>query len=148
MPFHFPLESVLHFRQSVEHQHELRLRAANQQVTRVRHLIEQIEHRLAEAANSRATQLRAGMTAAALQFSLACESALGAQIPELQRELARLQAFRDQQQHIYQQARREREILENLRDRQLREYEREAARREQRKIDDLFLMRQSFLRRR
>jgi flagellar export protein FliJ len=147
MSFHFPLEAVLHFRKSVEHQQELRLRAANQYVTRVRHLIEQVEHRLKEAGNLRSRQLSSGTTAAELQFSLISESALSAQLPDLQRELVRLRTLRDQQQRIYQQARREREILESLRDRQLREYERNAARREQRQIDDLFLMRQAYLRR-
>jgi flagellar export protein FliJ len=147
MPFRFPLEAVLHFRKSVEHQQELRLRAANQHVTRVRHLIEQIERRLQEAGNSRAGQLSSGTTAAELQFSLACESALSAQIPDLRRELARLRTLRDQQQRVYQQARREREILENLRNGQFDEYKREAARREQRQLDDLFLMRRAYLRR-
>ena len=48
MPFHFPLQAVLHYRQSVEHQQELRLRAANQQVVRVQHLIEQTDLRRKE----------------------------------------------------------------------------------------------------
>jgi len=65
----------------------------------------------------------------------------------MQRELVRLQALRDEQQKIFQQARRERETFESLRDRQLREYQREAKRGEQRQQDDLFLMRQAYLRR-
>lgn len=146
MPFQFRLEALHHFRKSVEHQQELRLRAANQQVARIRHLIEQIELRINETGKQRFSQLGAGTTAAELQFSLLCESALRQQIQELRRELVRFQALRDQQQRIYQQARREREVLESLRDRQLREYEREASRREQRELDDLFLLRQAYLR--
>jgi flagellar protein FliJ len=147
MPFRFPLEAVLHFRRSVEHQQELRLRAANQHVMRVRHLLEQIERRLQESANMRSAQLRSGTSAAELQFSLVCEDAMGAQVPELQRELARLRKLRDQQQRVYRQVRREREILESLRQRQLEEYERATARREQRQLDDLFLMRRAYLQR-
>ena len=43
MAFHFPLQAVYQFRKSLEHQQELRLRAANQQVAKVHHLLEQTE---------------------------------------------------------------------------------------------------------
>ena len=59
----------------------------------------------------------------------------------------RWQGLRDQQQKIFQLARRERETFESLRDHQLHEYERDARRREQRQLDDLFLLRQSYLKR-
>ena len=147
MAFRFSLDAVLHFRQSLEHQQELRLRAANQQVARVRHRIEQIEQRIREAEMRRSQQIGSGTTAAELHFSLLSESALREQIPVLQRELARLRTLRDQQQRIYQQARREREILESLRDRNLHEYERDVARHEQRELDELFLLRRSYLQR-
>jgi flagellar export protein FliJ len=146
MPFRFPLEAILHFRNSVEHQQELRLRAANQQVARIRHLSEQLERRVHDNEKQRSGQLGAGVTAAELQFSLLCESVLQQQIQELRRELVRVQALRDQQQRIYRQARREREILENLRERQLRAYQLESARRAQKEVDDLFLLRQAYRR--
>jgi flagellar export protein FliJ len=146
MAFRFPLAALLHFRQSVEHQQELRLRAANQHVARIRHLIEQIEQHIRETESHRSQQLGAGTNAVELHFSLFRESSLREQIPQLQQELARFRTLRDQQQRIYQQARREREILENLRDRQQQEYERDATRREQRELDDLFLLRQAYLR--
>lgn len=47
-------------------------------------------------------------------------------------ELQRFQNLRDEQQKRFQQARRERETVESLRDTQLREYTRDATRREQR----------------
>lgn len=146
MPFRFPFEALHHFRKSVEHQHELRLRAANQQVARIRHGIEQLERRLHDNEKQRSGQLYTGTTAAELQFSLLCESALQEQIQGVRRELIRTQALRDQQQRIYQQARREREIIESLRERQLHAYEQERARREQRELDDLFLLRQAYVR--
>lgn len=65
----------------------------------------------------------------------------------LQCELLRLQNLRDQQQRAYRHARQQREIIESLRDRLLDEYERERSRREQRELDDLFLLRESYLRR-
>jgi len=147
MAFHFPLQALLHFRQSVEHQHELRLRTANQLVARARHLIEQIDARLHQLHTLQSQDLGAGTSGAELRFALSCEETLLQQRQVMQRELLRLQVLRDEQQKIFQQARRERETFESLRDHQLREYQRDAKRREQRQLDDLFLQRRAYLRR-
>ena len=147
MAFHFPLQAVFHFRQSVEHQQELRLRAANQQVARIRHLVDQIEERIRLVHIRQSQELGIGTTSAELRFTLGLEALLHQQRQEAERELVRWQNLRDQQQRIFQQARRERETFESLRNHQLRDYERNAARREQRQLDDLFLLRQAYLRR-
>jgi len=147
MAFHFPLESVFHFRQSVEHQQELRLRAANQQVARARHLIEHLDQQIATERSRQAQHLAAGMTSAELRFSLFSEAALQDLRRTAQQELLRLQALCDQQQRIFRQARRERETFESLRNRIRREYERDQNRREQRQLDEMFLLRQANLRR-
>lgn len=147
MAFHFPLEAVFHLRQSVEHQQDLRLRAANQQVAKVRHLLEQLDDCIRQVQNRESQELGAGTTSAELRFALNCEASLRHQRLDVERELARWQSLKDQQQKIFQQARREREMFESLRDHQLREYERDAVRREQRQLDDLFLLRQAYLKR-
>jgi len=147
MPFHFKLKTLLHFRQSLEHQQELRLRAANQQVARVRHLIEQMDARRKELHNVHSKTLSSGMTAVELQFELLCDSELLRHRRELEQQLARLEQLRDQQREIFHRARQARETLETVRDQQLRLYQKEAARREQRNLDDLFLMRREYLRR-
>jgi flagellar export protein FliJ len=147
MPFHFPLNTVLHFRQSIEHQQELRLRAANQQVARVRHVIEQVDARRRELDSAQTKELGSGMTAAELQFGLLCEGELLRHRRELGQQLARLEQLREQQREIFRRARRARETLEAVRDQQLRLYQKEAARREQRSLDELFLLRREFLRR-
>jgi len=146
MPFHFSLEAVLHLRRSIEHQQELRLQAANQQVARVRHALEAAANRINETQARAAEELRTGTTAAAIQFALQCEATLQRHRQELRRELARAEGLRNQQQRIFEQARRERETFESLRQQQLREYQRDAARRQQRQVDDLFLLRQTYLR--
>jgi flagellar export protein FliJ len=145
MAFHFPLEAVLHFRKSLEHQQELRLRAANQQVARARHLIEQLDHAISRLRNREAQALGAGTSAAELRFGLEREAELRQHRHNLESELARLETQRDQQQKLFRQARRERETFESLRDHQLREYERNSARRQQRELDALFLLRQAYL---
>src|SRR6266852_2418385 len=140
MPFRFALQTVFHFRQSLEHQQELRLRAASQQVMRVRHLIDQLDRRVEEVRNTQLQQLKAGTTSAELRFVMLGQAALARQRSELERELARLQHLRDEQQRLFEHQRRQRETLEGLRDGQLRVYQHEAARREQSTLDDLYLL--------
>jgi flagellar export protein FliJ len=144
MAFHFPLQAVFHFRQSVERQQELRLRAANQQVARVRHLLDRINEQIRQAQSFQSSELGNGTTAAELRFILLEKASLGQLREEAERELMRWQNLRDQQQRIFQLARRERETFESLHDHQLRAYQRDAARREQRELDDLFLLRQAY----
>jgi len=141
MPFRFPLEAILHLRQSLERQQELRLRAANQQVARVRHMIDLLDGQVREMRSRSGQQLLKGSAAAELHFALLCEQTLGRQRPLLQRELLRLEQLRDEQQKTYAKARRERETFESLRERQRLEYQRETTRREQRELDDAFLLR-------
>ena len=145
MPFRFPLEALLHLRQSLEHQQELRLRAANQQVARVRHALEQLDSRIGQTRTLASQYLARGTTGAELSFRQITEGLLHAQRQEVERELLRCQHVRDQQERVFRQARRERETFESLRDEQLSDYRREQARREQRRLDDLFLMRKTYL---
>jgi flagellar export protein FliJ len=147
MSFHFSLQAVLHFRQSIEHHQELRLRAANQMVARVGHLIEQMDAQRQELHSTQTTKLSSGMTAVELQFELLCEGELLRRRRELEQQLARLQQLREQQREIFQQARRARETLEAVRDGQLRVHEKHARRGEQRSLDDLFLLQREYLRR-
>jgi flagellar FliJ protein len=147
MAFHFPLQALLHFRKSLEHQQELRLRAANQQVARVRHLIEQMEGRRQQLVAMQARELSSGVTSAELRFGILCETELIQHRMVLEQKLARLEQWREQQREMFQQARRARETLESIRDQQFALYRKEAARREQRALDDLFLFRREYLRR-
>lgn len=141
MPFHFSLQAVLHLYQSLEHQQELRLRAANQQVARVRHMMEQLDAAKQQNRVRQSQELQAGTTSAELEFARTMESALMKRRGELEVELLRVQQLRDEQQRNFHIARRRRETLSSLRETQLEDYQREAARREQRQADDVFLLR-------
>jgi flagellar export protein FliJ len=147
MPFRFPLHAVLHLRQSIEHQQELRLRAANQLVAGLQHRIGQLDAHRQQLQRAQTKELWEGVTAAELRFELQCEAELLRSRRELELQCARLQQARDQQRQIFQQARRDREMLESVRDQKLQLYRQEKARREQRDLDDLFLMRRERLRR-
>jgi flagellar export protein FliJ len=141
MAFEFPLESVLNFRRSVEHQQQLRLRAAQERLEQVRHWIARMDSHQDALRAAQSHQLGAGTTFAELHFSVQCESQLLGQRRELERQLAALQQLHEQLRQAFQKARRERETLEDLRQQQLLIYKKETARREQRRVDDLFLMR-------
>ena len=138
----------MHFRQSIEHQQELRLRAANQQVTRVQHLIEQMDVRRQELYAAQSKELGAGVTAAELRFELQCEAELLRHRGELDGQLVRLKQLREEQREIFQQAQRGRAkrwkacAISNS-----GSIKQKAARREQRNQDDLFLLRREYLRR-
>jgi len=85
--------------------------------------------------------LAEGLTAAEWHFEIAREASLVALRAELLKKLADLEEKRKQQQARYIHALRQREILSNLRERQLDAYELEQSRREQQRIDELFLIR-------
>jgi flagellar export protein FliJ len=146
MAFQFKLASVLHLRQSLEHQQELKLRAANQQVARVRHLIEQLDLRRQHWHDVQTKNLVQGLRAAELQFELLCDAELLRHRGLLEQELARQQQLREQQRELFQQARRARETLAAVRDKQLRLYNQDAVRKEQRNLDEMFLLRREYLR--
>jgi len=147
MPFRFPFQAVFHLRQSIERQEELRLRAANQQVARVRHAVDQIDLSLRQMKVSLSETLAAGTTAAEIRFALSAQTTFSQHRQELLRELSRVEQLRDQQRRIFQKVRQERETFENLRDAQRRAYQRDQDRREQSNLDDLFLLRQAYRRR-
>lgn len=144
MPFRFPLEAVLQFRQGIEHQQELRLRAAHQQIARLRRSIERIDHALHQTYDLFAHTLASGVTSAQLRFILQSQAALMNQRITLEGELVRAAQVRDQQTQLFQQARRERETVESLRHQHFQEYRHQAMRKEQRQLDDLFLMRRNY----
>jgi flagellar export protein FliJ len=129
MPFHFSLQPVLHLRESLEHQQELRLRAANQQVARVRHLIEVAEQRRQERHSSQLKELGAGTTAAELRFGLHCDAELERYRRELEQHLAVTQRACEKQRELFQQAKQAREMLASVGDQKILIYEKESRRR-------------------
>lgn len=141
MAFRFSLQTVLQFRRSVEHQEEIRLRAIHQALRKVRHQIEQIAAAICQESELSRNEIEGGTTGAEIQFHAETHSALMEQQRRYQCELLRLAKICEQQQVVFNQARKQRETLESLRDRLLRDYETESRRREQRTIDELFLMR-------
>ena len=140
MAFHFSLESVLRLRQSLEHQAELALQDANQRVSTVERQIEEVDARLRDDDRRERQRLASGLRAAELHFDGLCRDALLNQRSALQKELARVRHERDLRAASFRQVRQQRETVEALHRRQRERYELIAARRQQRELDDLFLL--------
>jgi flagellar export protein FliJ len=147
MAFRFPLEVLLRVRQGLERQHELRLQKANQRVAGLRQEIEDVHTGMENIAVRRCPQLESGVSAAELQFDELCHSVLIERQHVLEGQLAEAEAFRHTCSQDFQLARRQREVMDTLRRHQLRDYRQQEARQDQRRLDDLFLLRRAYLRR-
>jgi len=145
MAFRFPLQALLRVRQSVERQQELRLQEAKQRVAAVERKVDEVERSRAALGQFEREELQIGVSAAQLQFDVLLRSVLMRQRKELETERARREELRDQRRRELQFARQQREAVESLRTQGLRAYREEQNRREQRRLDDLFLLRREFL---
>jgi flagellar export protein FliJ len=141
MAFRFPLSPVLRLRENLERREYLALQALYAQTAEVRSDIKALEQALAQARSQRSTKLREGMTAAHLQLELEGEARIQHRRQALVDKLQELQSKVKEQIGKYQEARRKRETLDELRRQQFQKYAREEATREQQAGDELFLLR-------
>src|SRR5271165_187048 len=141
MSFQFPLAAVLRYRESLEQREYLALEKIQQEIVRVQLRISKTENDCAVATQSRLAELTQGTRAAVVQSAYEYQRALEQQLEKLLALLQELKTKWRQQLACYEMARRNRETLEKLREKQLDAYRREQAKRGQAVIDDLFLSR-------
>ena len=141
MVFRFPLEAVLRLRLSYERLEKLRLLTVTALIARLREEIAAAAREESTARIARQQILAQGTAAGEIQLGVAAEKARARRNRELADRLALLQRHHEKQSLAYQAARRRREIMDNLRVRQLREYQREQDRKAQQALDDLYLLR-------
>ncbi len=147
MAFRFPLEVLLRVRQGLERQQELRLQEANLRVATLRQQIEDVHSGMENIEVRRRPQLESGISAAELQFDVLCRSVLTERRHALEKQLVEADAFRHACSIDFQHARRQREVMDTLRRHQFQNYQLLEARQDQRRLDDLFLLRRAYLRR-
>ena len=140
MTFRFPLAGVLRLRSSLVRAERARLLALLAEMVQIRTEVISLEEEMQRAAVSLRSKLGQGITGA----ELALESSLRQQREKfrlvLLRKLAGLEVRRRKQVEIYRRVRQQREILESLQARQLAQYELEQKRREQMRLDEVFLL--------
>jgi flagellar export protein FliJ len=139
--YRFALAPVLTLRKSME-EHELRLLEKLQH--EITHTVQQLEMLTAcqqATVHARERELAPGTSAAQLQFLEQVLRRLQEGRLALERMLAELQTCRQQQLASYETAKRKREVLSDLRDRQRKAHDAQVERQEQRVTDDGFLAR-------
>ncbi|SRR5579871_335645 len=141
MAFQFSLESLLRLRHSLERKERLALEELARRIAAVRVEIADVQQERRQALELQSTALRAGLSAAEMHFAETCDATREERHRRLTNLLVELSKLHRKQQAQYMEARQAREILENLRERQSAEYRRDADRKEQQRVDDLFLMR-------
>jgi flagellar export protein FliJ len=141
MSFHFPLAAVLRYRESIEQREHLALERLQQAIAGAEVRMRQIGEDRSTAAQTLLADLARGTRAAEVQSAYEYQRVLEQQQEALQTLSQELKKKWRQQLVTYELARRHRETMENLRQKQLDVYSREQAKREQAVIDDLFLMR-------
>jgi len=143
MPFRFPLHAVLRMRESLEKAELQKLRICAAEVTGVRAEIESLNAEITSAQRALSEQTVEGISGAELQWGTVTDELRKEKLTRLQAKLNDLELARRKQQQKYGEARRQREILSNLRDREYSAYQLEMSKREQQQIDELFLIRGS-----
>ncbi len=148
MAFKFSLAALLRFRLSQERQQELLLQEAAQRVAGLRREIDAVKLAIDEIKDSDQGALASGLRAAQLHFDLSRRAVLEGHGKRLEKSLADAKKAYEERRRQFQHARQQREIVEALRRNQFQQYSEQEKRDEQRRLDDLFLLRRGFLRRR
>jgi flagellar export protein FliJ len=147
MAFVFSLEALLRFRKSLEHEEELLLQEANYQLSLVQRHISDVDSQLESLHKRLQQELQQGLSAAELHFRNECGVTLLQHRTRLEQEAVQKEKLRRERLESFQVARRGRELVETLRQHQSQLYRQNEMRQEQRRLDDQFLSRRSFLRR-
>jgi flagellar export protein FliJ len=141
MAFRFTLAAVLRYRESVEQREYLALQKIQQEIAQTEALIHRFQEQHSAARKCREAELARGIASIHLQAVYEAELALEKQLDRLQAQRQELEGKRRQCLKTYQLARQKREVLDNLRVRQLEAYRRAQAKRQQNTLDDIFLSR-------
>jgi flagellar export protein FliJ len=142
MAFHFSLEAVLRLRRGLERAERLKLEAIVFEQAKMRARLEKVTQSHFELRRQFQRNLGNGLIGSELQFEATREASATAFRASLSARLKELDQQRWAQAQIFKKARQHREVLEDLRLRKLDLYRIEQGRREQKELDDLFLMRQ------
>jgi flagellar export protein FliJ len=141
MPFHFTLAPLLRLRESLEKAELQRLRMMAMQVAQVRVEIESLDCEIETARRQLLEETATGISGAELNMAALLEASRREYRLRLVAKFDVLEQARRKQQSRYTEVRQQREIVSNLRKRQLSAYQREQARHDQQQVDEFFLIR-------
>lgn len=143
MPFQFSLSALLRLRLSFERREELRLAGATQALAKCDQQLADLAGQEIAFREQLLEAMRPGAPGAELRFQQACLDSAAHSRQQLLGQRQQLVEALERQRRAFQLARRDREILEELRDRQQHEWTVEQDRRSQQSLDDLFAARRA-----
>lgn len=136
MSFYFPLSSVLRVREAAEQREERLLTEINSEIDMVNQSVEEITSKIAQTEAARpaaSADLQLGYHVQAWYGEI---EALSENRKQLLERIEKLNSLRAAQMLVYRNARKNRQVLDSIRDASYAEFETEADRREQRTMDD------------
>ncbi|MGA3008800.1 MAG: hypothetical protein ABSD72_00935 [Terracidiphilus sp.] len=141
MAFRFSLGSVLRVRGIVEEREERMLQSIQLELSRAQESLVRTEAELERSDASRQAQIFKPFLAHNLHASYGEVKQLKESREILVDRIEKLKQLRDRQLVVYQQARRNREMLTDMREEKLSVYESDVARGEQKTLDDNYIAR-------
>lgn len=141
MPFHFSLDAVLRFRESVERTEEAALYQIVREIAEAQLELQQLDLTRAQIRERRERHLEQTLPAVHLLEIAEREQELNQIADRLRSKLQQLDIQRVKQMAIYQSAHQDRQVLSELHEQQQRSYGTEQRRQEQKMLDDIFLAR-------
>lgn len=141
MGYRFSLATLLRYRESLEHRCWMELQAADQAVRHAENALAEVEKKHREWRQWRIEKLNVGIQAARLEEW--GESYYTQARDQFRTDLQRATQAAETKVVQFSKARQEREILSNMRVHAQARFESEQARREQARLDELFLIRRS-----
>jgi flagellar export protein FliJ len=141
MAYKFPLAAVLRFRAIIEEREEGILQKILFDISKVFDTLERTDTRLSESETSRYQEILKPSTGLQLQASYGEVKALKQLRKDLVAQIQKLEQVRDEQLVTYEAARRNREMLTDMREKQRNIYNSDLSKREQKTLDDNYIAR-------
>jgi flagellar export protein FliJ len=141
MKFHFPLATVLRLREIAEEREERTLAQILRELNGVRQTVAELRDRRRSLLGKREQEVGEPISAFQLQYSYGQVYMVESLILEGQQQLIKLERMRQQQTKAYEVARRDREVLTEMRETQLEQFRYRQTRSEQAVMDDNFAAR-------
>jgi flagellar export protein FliJ len=141
MAFHFSLATVLRVRVIVEEREEGILQKILFDISKVFDDLERIDARIAEADDSRNAEVLKPCIGLEVHAYYGEVKELRQRRKDFEDKIQKLEEARDRQLVIYEAARRNREMLTDMREKKRTEYDPETNKREQKALDDNYISR-------
>jgi len=143
MPFRFPLATILRLRQIIEEREEAKLQRILFDISQILKTLEHTDLQLAETDASRQADVLKPCIGLQVQASYRKVKELNQRRKELAAQIQELEQVRDGQLIVYDAARRDREMLTDMREKKRTAYDSDRSKREQKVLDDNYIARRS-----